>query len=249
VYNLACQLDSTVVTYFAMKLIGVIFTAVLLSLGEMGFAQGFINLNFESASLIPAAPFEVQFAQAFPGWIGTVGGVQQTLALSNSIYLDTSGISIINSHYNDLGIGPAGPLQGNYTAILQAGLYGVPADTSLSQTGLVPANAQSLQFEAIPPVNRAGDVVPFEVTLGGQDLSLTVISNALNYTLYGADIGAWAGQTAQLSFTVFAENPHMDNQYLSLDAIQFSAQPVPEPNEFALAALGALFLGFRRRRR
>jgi hypothetical protein len=52
-----------------------------------------------------------------------------------------------------------------------------------------------------------------------------------------------------LAFTVFAENPHLDNQYLYLDAIQFSTQSIPEPSAFALAALGALFLGFCRRRR
>jgi len=193
------------------KLIPVIFTAALLNLAEAGFGQGFVNLNFESASLVPAGPFEVQFAQAFPGWIGTVGGVQQTIAISNTIYLDTSGISIINGNYDNFGFGPAGPLQGNYTAILQAGLHG---DTSLSQTGLVPANAQSLQFEAVQAVDGVSAMIPFVVTLGGQNLSLTVISNALNYTLYGAIISSWAGQTAQLSFTVFAENPHVDNQYL-----------------------------------
>jgi hypothetical protein len=78
----------------------------------------------------------------------------------------------------------------------------------------VPANAQSLQFEAVQAVDGVSAMIPFVVTLGGQNLSLTVISNALNYTLYGAIISSWAGQTAQLSFTVFAENPHVDNQYL-----------------------------------
>ena len=75
------------------KLISIIFTAALLSLAEACFAQGFVNLNFESASLVPIpgdAYNRVQFAQAFPGWTGTVGGVQQTLALSNNLFLDSS---------------------------------------------------------------------------------------------------------------------------------------------------------------
>src|ERR1039457_146039 len=201
-------------------------------------AQAFTNLNFESASLVPAGGFYVQFNQAFPGWTGTVGGVQQTLALSNNAYLDTSGISIINHGWSNPfagfgfpNAGSGGLIQGNYTAILQAGLYGVPADTSLSQTGLVPANVQSLQFEAHQEVDGGSPIIPFAVTLGGQTLSLITISNALNYTLYGANISSWAGQTAQLSFTVFAENPHLDNQYLYLDAIQFSTQSIPDyPN-------------------
>jgi hypothetical protein len=37
----------------------------------------------------------------------------------------------------------------------------------------------------------------------------------------------------------------MENAVL-LDNIQFSPVPVPEPSEFALAALGAVFPGFRR---
>jgi len=49
-----------------------------------------------------------------------------------------------------------------------------------------------------------------------------------------------------LAFTVFAENPHVDDQYLYLDAIQFSPQSVPEPSAFALATLGAFFFSFRR---
>lgn len=239
-----------------MKLISVIFTAVLITSAESCFTQGFVNLNFESASLVPAGGYYVQFNQAFPGWTGTCGGVQQTLALYNEVYLDTAGIAIIDHNWtnsaayiNNFGYPPLDTLiQGNYTAILMSGLgppTGQPADTSLSQTGLVPAGTQSLLFRAYPGFDSSG---VFTVTLGGQDLSLTVISNALNYTLYGADISAWAGQTAQLSFNVLGENPHQNDEYLYLDSIQFSTQSIPEPSVFALAALGALFLGLRRQR-
>jgi hypothetical protein len=240
-----------------MKFIIVILTAAIFSVVESDFAQGFTNLNFESASLVPAGGFYVQFNQAFPGWIGTVGGVQQTIALSNTVYLDTSGISIINHGWSNplagLGFpyaGSGGLIQGNYTAILMSGLgppAGQPADTTLSQTGLVPANAQSLFFEAYQETDGATAIIPFGVTLGGQTLSYVPLATGPNYTLYGANISSWAGQTAQLSFTVFAENPHGDNQYLYLDAIQFSTQSVPEPCELALVALGTWLLGFRRR--
>lgn len=210
----------------------------------------FENLDFESASLVPAGGLNVQFAPAFPGWTGTVGGGQQSLALYNTIYLDTSGISIIDNSYSSGGLIPGGVIQGSYTAILQAGYgSGVPADTSLSQTGLVPLGVHSLQFEALQAVDGASAVIPFGVTLGGQTLSLVPLGSGANYTLYGADVSSWAGQTAQLSFTVFAERPHLNNQYLYLDAIQFSDQAVPEPSVIGLSALGALLLGWRALRR
>jgi hypothetical protein len=83
------------------------------------------------------------------------------------------------------------------------------------------------------------------VTLGGQQLSLTALGSGANYTLYGAAIPALAGQTAELDFTVLAQNPHVINYYVFLDAIQFSNLPVPEPGVFGLSALGALLLGWR----
>ena len=219
--------------------------ALLLS-GWSAAGQGtFQNLDFESGSLVPAGAFQVQFAPAFPGWIGTVGGVQQSIALSNTIYLDTSGISIIDQNYRGGGI-PGGLIQGSYTAVLQAGYgSGVPANTSLVQTGLVPANAESLQFQAFQSVDGGTAIIPFAVTMSGQTLSLVPMASGANYTLYGANIRSWANQTVQLSFTAFAESPHSDNQYLFLDAIRFSDQSVPEPSVFGLSALGALLLGWR----
>jgi hypothetical protein len=121
---------------------------------------------------------------------------------------------------------------------------GQPADTTLSQTSLVPIGTQSLQFEAYEAFDSQGS---FAVTLGGQTLYLTTLGTGADYTLYGANVSQWAGQTAQLAFTVFAENPHVDDEYLYLDAIQFSTQSIPEPSAFALVALGALLLGLCRR--
>jgi hypothetical protein len=240
------------------KLISIIFTAALLSLAESGFPQGFTNLNFESATIVQTGGSSVQFNQAFPGWTGTVGGVQQTLALYNDVYLDTAGIAIIDHNwtnsaaYNNGGGYPpiSGLIQGNYTAILMSGNTSganpQPADTTLSQTSLVPIGIQSLQFKAYEAFDSLGS---FAVTLGGQTLSLTTLGTGADYTLYGANVSQWAGQTAQLAFTAFGENPHVDDEYLYLDSIQFSTQSVPEPSAFALAALGALFLGFDRRKR
>ena len=87
------------------------------------------------------------------------------------------------------------------TATLQAGLggaSGTPADTAISQTALVPATAQSLQFKAYAP-GFLSPIVPLFVTLGGQRLSLTPLASAANYTLYGADIHTLAGMVLNLT--------------------------------------------------
>ena len=83
------------------------------------------------------------------------------------------------------------------------------------------------------------------VTLGGEQLSLTPLASGANYVLYGADIHTWAGQSAELNFTLITERPHVDNRYAFLDSIRFSDQPVPEPSAFGLSALGGLLLGWR----
>jgi hypothetical protein len=77
--------------------------ALALTLPWLSHGQGtFQNLGFESASVVAIPGQLVPFGTAFPGWVGYVGGVQQTTALYNSIYLDSSVISIIDSgwpHY------------------------------------------------------------------------------------------------------------------------------------------------------
>jgi hypothetical protein len=62
------------------KLISIIFTAALLSLAESGFAQGFVNLDFEAANLSAygAGPAAVPATNAIPGWTAYLGGVPQT---------------------------------------------------------------------------------------------------------------------------------------------------------------------------
>ena len=59
--------------------------------------------------------------------------------------------------------------------------------------------------------------------------------------MYAGEISPYAGQTAELRFTVPTAGG-------SLDYIQFSTTPVPEPSTWALLGLGgALFWGLKRR--
>ena len=218
-----------------MKLPGaiwVVFASLVLICSSS--AQGFVNLDFESATLVPVGKTQqtalpgdqVQLAQALPGWTVTIVAPFTTNALYDNMFLDSAGISIIDTKGPYLA---SSVIDGLYTALLQSGLGytstgGVVSDTTISQTGLVPLGTQSLQFKAQTFFDYAGK---FAVTLGGQTLSLTSLGSGTNYTLYGANVSQWAGQTAQLSFTVFGEKPHVNDEGLLLDDIQFSPQPVP----------------------
>jgi hypothetical protein len=231
--------------FFAMKIPSVIFAIVVLILVETGFAQSFQNLNFEAANIPGSTPIgsTVPISAGLPGWSGYIGGVQQTVAYYDISALDTSRISIIDhgwSSFPEFGVN-----EGNYTALLAAGIFGgPPADTTLSQTGLVPSGTQSLLFRAF----FEGLPGSFAATLGGQTLSLTPLGSGTDYTLYGANINSWANQTAELAFTVFAQQPHQANFCLSLDSIQFPTQSIPEPSGLAFLGIGALLLGLIRRR-
>jgi hypothetical protein len=140
-------------------------------------------------------------------------------------------------------------IEGNYTAVLMSGDLGAgqSAGATMAQTGLVPAGTESLQFKALFVPNSS--LSSFGVTLGGQTLSLIPLQAGANYTLYGADVHGWAGQTAALNFTVFAYPQQVTTDYLFLDSIQFSNQGVPEPGAVGLWALGAGLLGWRVARR
>src|SRR5258708_32140315 len=81
-----------------MKLLGTIWSVgVSLALICGASAQGFVNLDFESATLVPVGGGQVvRFAQAFPAWTETIAGALDTNALYDSMYLDSAGISIID---------------------------------------------------------------------------------------------------------------------------------------------------------
>src|SRR5262245_25302377 len=173
---------------------------VLLALSICSYqagAQGFQNLDFESATIvpIPGDPYgRVQFAQAFPGWTSSVGGGQQSAALHNATFQDSSGVAILDSGWTEARSEARGSLiAGDFTALLMAGVTGVnntPADTAIFQTGLVPAGTESLRLKA--NINFAGTFDFFRVTLGGQPLSLVPLQTTTNFTLYSADIHSWA---------------------------------------------------------
>jgi hypothetical protein len=213
------------------------------------FAVGqpaFQNLSFESAVFVPAnldLYRRVQFPSAFPGWTGYVGGVPESLALTNNMFLNSSGIGLITTEW-PYGGQIGGPISGNFTAFLQAGLRLFsdplePANAALAQTGFVPSTAQSLRFRALkdgPFGSAPGELV---VTLGGQPLQLIELGTGGNYTQYTSDIHGWSGQVAELRFTAtLPPDPFAGNNNWFLDSIVFSDVAVPESSSFLLLFCG-----------
>jgi len=185
--------------------------------------QGFENLNFESAQNLPANPglsgTYVSVASALPGW--TIFAANTVLS---SIYYVSNSFPESVAQVELEGGPPA--LGGN----LSVGLFSIGA--SISQTGLIPANAESLLFEASFPLS-------LEVTLGGQNLPYSALSGGPNYTVYQANIPpSMDGQMETLTFGL--DGPGGGTL---IDDIEFSPQAVPEPSECALIGFGALLFG------
>jgi hypothetical protein len=85
-----------------------------------------------------------------------------------------------------------------------------------------------------------GSLLGVDVTFNGQLIPYAAIGSGNNYTIYGADLSGFAGQTGTLGFLALSNGGGM------LDKIQFSTQSVPEPNVFGLFPLGGLFFVFSR---
>ena len=208
------------------------------------FSQGFINLNFESAS-IPngtSSGSAIPISEGLPGWSAyfssTTGTDQTTQVIYNGISTGGFFISVIDSNAPVFS-----PIQGNYSAFLFGGGDASPYSATISQTGLVPSGTESVLFDAYE------SEASFIVSLGGQNIEVTALQTFSHYTLYGGNIpSSLAGELETLSFT---EPPAAGSppSFFELDDIQFSTSPVPEPSTLALTVLSDLSLFWRWRKR
>jgi hypothetical protein len=210
------------------KVAAIVTVAVSLIISVSG--QGFLNLNFESAYDLPGNPGEdgvlVSVTNALPNWTAGDGALSEVNYASNYVAGSEAPIGLVGG-----SLVPSG----NYSAELYN-------SGSISQIGLVPDNAESLQFEAngLPLSSASG----FSVSLGGQTLSYSLLSEGTNDYLFGANIPAdLDGQSEALTFGCFG----LGSGGVVLDNIQFSPASVPEPTECALIGLGVLFFSLRRR--
>lgn len=199
---------------------------LLSALGARG--QGaFQNLGFENTSLLVFVvnPFGPVYGTnaTIPGWDwsphANSGYTDPNTTVSfNNVALSTAAVTLHNrrSRY-------APAVLGNYSVLLQGG-YGFYGFTgaSIFQTGLVSVATRSLLF-------AGGSSI--QVSFNGQSLTRVALSNAANYTLWGADISAYAGQSGELRFTAPLGTESI------LDDIQFSPTPVPEPSALMLFGL------------
>lgn len=226
------------INYKAALPAAVIFTAISAS------AQNFQDLNFESAN-VPATGFEpygsysVSVTSALPGWTAYLGGQEITQMSYNSPTLSVATVCLIGPTWDSSGLASSGVgiIDGNYSLDLETGITPLNPTTtyvnaSIEQYGTVPSTAKSLEFkEAEGPltVSFNGNVlVPVALSTG-------VSADGLPYTLYGADISAWVGQTGELEF---ATSSDVDYAYAELDDISFSTTEVPEPSPFFLVGIG-----------
>jgi hypothetical protein len=194
-------------------------------LGGEGRSQGFVNLDFESANLTGYPAGLVPAANAFPGWAVTAP------------YITYDAPSLSGNSISIFGTNPplnAPPIQGTYYATLASGnTPGLGQTLLLGQTGTIPLGTQSVTFW--------GDIGGLQITFAGQSLAFSQTGTTANYNIYNASISAFAGQTGQLLFSL---PPYVSSA--TLDNIQFSSSPVPEPSTFALSVLGGVLLFARR---
>jgi hypothetical protein len=217
-------------------IVGLGSLCALLSLDAQGT---FVNLDFEAANVSGYPPGTVPANDAIPGWTAYIADVPQSTILYNNETLGEAAISLQGQ--------PGGiyrPIQGQYFVLLQATFYAPHTNAAaIGQTGTIPSTAQSLVFWG--NTSLGGVANNMQVTFNGESVPYAAIASGSTYTIYGADISGFEGQTGQLLFTAF------NNTYASIDNIQFSDQSVPEPGVFGLFTLGAFLLGWRvvRRRR
>ena len=220
--------------------------AMPFALLQTGFGQNFADLGFEQASLSPVPSGQyggfVPIASALPGWIGYLGTNQVTQVLQNNYTLGSASIDILGPGWTN------GIIQGRYTVVLQEGQdasqpFPVLINASISQVGLVPTTAKSIQLKE----SGSGD---FTVSFAGQNLALIPLGVGtgvgINYTLYGADISMFAGQAGALTITELVSQGISPPDYF--DSIVFSPQTVPEPSALSLFTICILLVcGWKKR--
>jgi len=181
----------------------------------------FQNLDFEAAQNLPPPGGAVATTDALPGWTAFSGtNPLPTVHYNSAAIVYPVALYVSNSL----------TISGSFSVFLYNG-------GSIRQTGLVPNDSKLLLFKervASPQLQ------PLVLSLGGQSLSYATLFSDASYTLYGADISGFAGQTHTLVF----QAPGWTD--FSIDDIEFSQQVIPEPSLVVLLSLAGLLLAANR---
>ena len=217
--------------------------AVMLIAGIRADAQGtFQNLGFESANVAPGivAYGGIPASVALPYWTVTVNGTETTVGCN--VFNEFSPSVALISPGSDAGFIP---IAGTYDVVLDAAgpnPVGASGYAAISQSGLIPAGTQSLLFDATQSPTTSSGILT--VMLGNQVVPITPVATESfaggSYSLYKANISAWADQTAQLTFTALAPSGFEEWNAWFIDDISFSPNAVPEPSSLVLMGIGAI---------
>ncbi|HWD19532.1 MAG TPA: hypothetical protein VHB20_09640 [Verrucomicrobiae bacterium] len=213
-----------------MKIRILLFTVFFAGI-RLAFTQGtFQNLDFEAANVFGAQQsILIPTSKALPGWQAYVGTTLQTQVGYDFISTGAPLISLVD---NQAGA----PTQGTYGVDIFSAFT---TTSTLSQTGLVPLGTESIRLDATEEFSS------FTMTLGGQTVNLTALQTVSGHTVYGGNIGQFAGQNETLSITENLPNglPGQSPSLLQLDNISFSSTTVaPEPSPLILTGIaGAVF--------
>jgi hypothetical protein len=206
----------------------------LLASARAVYGQGFCNLDFEDATIVadPARQSRVYADQAIPGWMAYSGTVQLTSLFYNTIAIGSTDVSIVDQQ------GGPSSLDGVYSVYLSGGAEGPTKSATIRQTGVVPASARSITFNARYYGSPGGLLY---ITLGGENISFATLSSNASYTQFGGAIPTTlAGQDAELVFSAPTRYT-TDNDWL-IDDIKFSPISIPEPTFTSLVATAAVCL-------
>ena len=207
-------------------------------------AQGFLNLDFESAEIVTTGDpsFRAVFADsALYGWKAYVGGQPRSTIFFNNASLSSAWVTLQGmTNYPYPGAYPA--IQGVFFAMLFGEFNPSQGDfhtntAAIGQHGEIPSSARQLIYW--------GSLGSLIVTFNNQPLNFIQTGSTTNYNIYAANVTPYAGQSGELLFVNYPYGGGIGGPSM-IDNLQFSSAPIPEPSTVALLGLGGLPLGWRR---
>jgi hypothetical protein len=227
-----------------MKRSGSVLTCAFWLCGLLALrGQGtFQNLNFEDATIVPiGSPPYVVASSAIPGWTAYIGNTTVSSIAYNTVAIGSPMVSIHDSASSIFQ-----PLQGSYAVALQHSVGGTPSTAAIGRTGQLPLNTVSIIFSASGSlISSLSSLTQLQVTFAGNAIPLIELGTVSGWSVLGGDLSVYAGQTGELCFTALPTYGA-----ITLDNIQFSTSPIPEPSlVWLLLVGGGVLLSLRYPRR